>query len=248
MPLTALTTLLGSIIMIGAWALINQRIRNAGGTAPRQSLLLNRFLLQMGIFFLFMFLPHLWLELDPSQFPLYMAWGYVIGHIFMYLAFLSVGRLFISIVPRLVSKEKFFVFVGLIAIAGATVLNANTMVWGIQPAFDSENGVTLFNAHPAIGAIIGIFALMCVMPMAILMIRNGITNPSNRTRSFLLGVGLVLLMLGGPLHDVARSAMIYAIADVVTIIAQVLIASGVAYKLQERIGIARSTSYPSPAR
>ena len=180
-----------------------------------------------------------------------MALGYVIGHVFMYLAFLNIGRLFFSIVPRLNDKESFLYFIGLLATIGITLLNAKTMIWGNRPAFDEELGVTLFNVHPAIGAAIGIFAALTVLPTAILMIVNGATNHAARTRSYLLGGGLLILITAGPVHDLATTASLYMIADIASMVGLLMIAGGVAYRIEERIALAHpqphSQSHPVSA-
>jgi hypothetical protein len=245
MQLTALTTLIGCIIMFGAWLLVGHRMKHANMAASRQVTLLRSFFAHMGIFTLLMFLPHLWLDVEPERFPAFMAWGYVVGHVFMYYAFLCVGRLFISIIPRFTSKDKPFLIIGLLATTAATIFNAITMIWGKQPQYSEERGVTLLNAHPVVGATIGLFALICIMPMAVLMIRNGIRNPESRVRSFLLGGGLLLMVLGGPMHDVAQTASMYVLADFVTSLSFIVIASGVAYKIEERISVARPAMAPA---
>jgi hypothetical protein len=242
MPLTAFITFFGSIVLFGSWMLIRQRIHNSQSAPTRQVVLLNQFLLLLATFEFIMFLPHLLLSTVPSQFPFYMALGYTFGHIFMYAAFLYVGRLFISVVPRLNGKDTIFMVFGSIAVVIATVINAKTMIWGTRPEFDYAHNVTLFNAHPAIGAIIGLFALVCVVPTAVLMIKNGINNSTNRLRSFMIGGGLFFLMLGGPLHDNAHTAQLYIIADVITIVAQLVVAAGIAYRIEERVGVARPIS------
>jgi hypothetical protein len=240
MPLTAFVTFFGSIVNFMSWLLIRKRIHNNPVPPTRQVILLNKFLLFLSMFMFLMFLPHLLISQAPSQFPLYMALGYIIGHIFLYIGFLYVGRLFISISPRFNGKEKLFLVLGSIGIIFATIINAITMIWGKQPEFDYTHNVTLFNAHPAVGAIIGLFALICVIPTAVLMFKSGISNQTNRLRSFLLGGGLVFLMVGGPLHDNAHTAMVYIIADVITIVAQLAVAAGIAYRIEEKLSVVHS--------
>ncbi len=235
MPLTAITTLVGSIAMLGSWFYIGLRIKHLGGAVPSQVVYLHTFFLYMGIFFLFMFAPHLALKSDPSQFPFLMAWGYVIGHVFLYLAFLSVARVMFSLAPRLARHAKVMLAIGYIVAIILTILNFVTMVNGHRPQFDNDKSVTLFNAAPIVGAGIAIYAAVAIFPTAILIIINGIRNPSARTRSFLLGAGLFLLMAAGPLHDTARTWQLYTVADVVSMLSLMVLATGVAYRLTERI-------------
>lgn len=231
--------------MVVAWVLIDNRIRSSEYSIPRQVSLLHQFVLYMGIFFMLMFLPHLSLNFAPTMFPVLMAWGYTIGHIFMYIGFLCIGRLFFSIMPRIAKAEKTFFTIGLIATGIATIINAVTMVWGTRPGFDYEQNVTLLNAHPIVGATIGLFALVCVVPMSILLIRNSFISTNGRVRSLLLGIGLLLMMIGGPMHDVARTSMMYIIADVITTLALVITAIGIAYKMHDRITVSRTAPLAS---
>jgi len=235
MPLTAITTLVGSIAMLGSWFYIGLRIKHLGGAVPSQVVYLHTFFLYMGIFFLFMFAPHLALKSNPSLFPLLMAWGYVIGHIFAYLAFLSVVRVMFSLAPRLARHGKVMLVIGGILAVILTILNFVTMVNGHRPQFDTDKSVTLFNAAPIVGAGIAIFAAVAIFPTAILIIINGVRNPSARTRSFLLGAGLFLLMAAGPLHDNAKTWQLYTTADILSMISLLVLATGVAYRLAERI-------------
>lgn len=239
MPLTAITTVVGSLTMFGSWLFISQRVHANPASATYQTQLLRNFFFYMGVFMFLMFLPHTLLADYPGKFPLAMALGYVIGHIFFYVATLYIARLFFSIVPRLHKWADAAVGVGAAIAAGLTAFNAVTMIWGVRPKFDVEHGVTLFNAHPVVGVGIALFAAVTIFPTAILMFINGFTNHGARVRSFLLGGGLFLMMAGGPIHDNARTAGLYAFADIVTIASVVIVAAGVAYRMEQRISLSQ---------
>lgn len=232
--------------MLFSWVFIGRRIMHDENGGTQQAKLLHNFFLYMAVFFVFMFLPHALLGYRPELFPLAMALGYVIGHVFMYLGFINILRLFFSIVPRLNDKDGLAVVLGLVAAIGITVFTAITMIWGMQPEFDDRNGITLFNTHASIGTAIALFSAVTVVPTAILMIMNGIANRTTRVRSFLLGGGLLLLMAGGPLYDLAKNVELYLLADIVTVLGLILIASGVAYRIEERISLAKTA--PAPVR
>lgn len=223
------------IVSLGSWAIIRQRSHASPSGATFQIKMLQRFFLFMGIFCIIMFLPTLTLWFDPSLFPVTMAWGYVIGHTFIYIAFIYILRLMFSIVPRLAGKQSLAVGAAIVVTIAITILNAITMVWGTQPSYDYDNRVILFNAHPAVGASIGLYAAVSVFPTAILMIRNGIRNPQLRVRSFLLGIGLFIVMGAGPMHDTATSWEFYLAADVLSVIGFLVLAGGVLYRFEEKI-------------
>lgn len=243
MPLTAFTMLLASISLLGSWFIIGQRIKSNPEGRNYQAFLMSRYFLFMGIFCLLMFAPHILLNSRPAAFPLVMAWGYTVGHIFCYIGFFYILRLTFSMVPRLSNKDNLAIALGVIVTTGLTVLNAITMIWGTQPAFDASKSVTLFNANPALGAGIAISGALTVVPAAILMLYNGFTNPTARLRSFLLGGGFIVGMIAGPLHDNATTANVYMFADLITIVGVVITTSGVLYRIDEKISVRR----PVPA-
>ena len=235
MPLTSLMTLLGGLSMLGSWFFIGYRMKHSSHPVSQQVRLLRGYFLYMSIFCFIMFMPHLLLGTDPDRFSSAMAWGYVVGHIFCYIAFTIMLRLTFSMVPRLANKEAYAIAFGTIFIVAVTLINAKTMIYGTQPTYDLQNHVTLFNAAPVVGASIALFASVCVVPAAILFIINGIHNPSARLRSLLLGGGMFVTMVAGPMHDVARSWQLYMAADIISILGILLVTAGVVYRLEERI-------------
>ena len=226
--------LLGAVVSLGSWFIIGQRSRQSAAKVSTQVMLLQRFFLFMGIFTVLMFIPQIILYTRPSLFPVSMAWGYVVGHVFLYIAFAYTLRLTFSMIPRLADKQVFAIVAAAVAATVITLVNAVTMIWGRLPAYDYINHVTLFNAHPFVGAGIALFAAVSVIPAAILIIMNGVRNPKLRIRSFLLGFGFILIMTAGPLHDTATTWQLYMVADIVSAIGMFVLAGGVLYRFEER--------------
>ena len=247
-PLTALTTLIGTSVMFGAWAFVGYRLRQSHSVATRPIQLLHKFFFYMAVFFLVMWVPHLWITFDPANFSLPMAIGYTVGHIFLYLAFIAIAQMTCVIVPKLAPREHLVAIVGYVLGVFITLVNAITMIWGTQPTFDYVNSVTLFNAHPIIGASIGILAAITVLPAAILFLINAFkSHGARRVRSLLLGSGLFLLMTAGPLHDTARTGQVYLVADIFSMISIILVGIGVVYRLEQSLSLARPTLVESTA-
>lgn len=241
MSITALMTLFGALVMLLCWALVGVRIRQSASAAGQQIRLLRGFFLFMGLFCVAIFLPQLTLNSNPDFFSEAMAWGYVIGHVFCYIAFTYVLRLTFSMIPRLANKQSLAITIGILANIIITAVTIFTMVYSTQPTYDAERSVTLFNVAPIVGALIGLFALVCVLPAAVLFIINGVRNQRARTRSFLLGGGLVFIMISGPMHDIATSWELYVTADILSIIGFIILTSGIVYRFDERIAPARNT-------
>jgi hypothetical protein len=209
--------------------------------------LFHGFFLQMGLFFLFMFAPNLVLIFNPSLFPEYMAYGYVIGHIFLYTALIYIQLLTVSFLPNSTRLNKVTIFIGWIILLAITTVNVLTMILGQQPEYDFAKKVILYNAAPVVGISIAVYAAVSILPAVIVLIRNGIKNPAARMRSFLLGFGLLVLMTGGPIHDNARTWQLYAFADIVSTFSLIILCTGVMYRFEERLEKTPPT-YAVPAR
>ena len=239
MPISTLAMAMAAIVMFTSWYVVGRRIARSRLAAGRQVSFLHQFFLHMGIFCAFLVAPMLLLSFAPERFPVAMAWGYVVGHIFCYIAFTYVLRLQFSMLPRLARFDGLALAIGIAVNAALTVYSYGTMISGVQPAYNAAQGLVEYNATPLLGAGIAVFATVCVLPTAILMIVNGIRNPGSRLRSFLLGGGLFILMIAGPLHDVAPSAAFYTLAEIITIIGLLLLVSGVLYRYEEHAATAR---------
>jgi hypothetical protein len=239
-PLTGLTTVLGVVVMLGAWVFVKYRIEHVHAVVLRPVRLLHSFFLYMLIFFSIMSLPYYWLATAPEQFPVAMAWGYVVGHIFLYLAFMQVARMTCAIVPKLNNKETAVIWIWSIIAVVITIVNAKTMIWGIQPMFDYQNNITLFRAHVAVGATIGIMAAISIFPAAIMFIINAFKSQGpRRVRSLLLGAGFFMMMTAGPMHDIAHTGAVYAFADIVTMLSMIIVGIGVGYRLEQSLSLSK---------
>lgn len=249
LQLTGLTTLIGVVIMLGAWQFVHHRIKHDQSAAMRPVVLMSQFFFYMAIFFALMYLPHLVLFVLPIAFPMYMALGYVLGHIFLYIALLKIVKMTCTMIPRLAPKEGLITILWSLAIVVVTIVNAVTMVFGARPFYDYERHITQLNAAPFVGISIALFATLALLPAAILFIRNAIKSTgARRVRSALLGAGFLLQMSAGPLHDVARDWQTYMVADIFTIISIVVVGAGVAYRLNQGLAaepVASSTSSPA---
>jgi hypothetical protein len=234
-PLTALSTFTGIIVFSLALVFTGNRIRQNSAPVTRPVHLLRKFFAHMIAFFTIMTLPHLWLYVDPLHFPIAMAWGYTVGHIFLYTAFAYTARMFCVIMPRLASKEKLVgIGLGVVFNVIVTALTAATMIFGTLPVYDYERHITQFNASPFVGAAIGIFALLSLTPLAVLfLVRAFKTTPGQRLRPLLLGLGFVGMSVAGPLHDTAQNWQTFLLADIFTILSILLMGAGIVYRLEQ---------------
>ncbi len=224
---------------------IGQRIQQSRIAVSRPVRLLNKFFFQMSLFFFLMTLPYVWLYTEPSLFSPLMAWGYTVGHIFLYIACLHIIRMTVTIIPQLASKDRLVIVAGLVANIILTILTAATMIYGTQPIYDYERHITQFNAVPVVGISIGIFAGLAMIPPALLFLHRAIRSKgSGRIRPLLLGIGFLLMAIAGPLHDNAQNWQTFVIADIFTIAAIALLGLGIVYRLEQNLATTKSTRSP----
>lgn len=238
-PLTGISHLLDGLVFIWIALKLNKAMREDGAKDLSQKYFMG-FFASTGIFQVLMGLPHFLLYKSSELFPQAMAWAYIDGHIFLYLAL----ALTISVPLQLYfpSQQKlktlifsFFLIFGTV-ITFLNILNPNT------PVFDANSGITFLNASPLIGKLIPIIAILSWVPAGVIFIYKGIKARHDRlvfVRSMLLGVGLLMLVVFGPLHDIATTASQYLVADIFTMVGFLTMASGVFYQqkpVEEELG------------
>ena len=153
--------------------------------------------------------------------------GYAIGHIFLYLSLAVFVRLLLSwAAPRLKNiGSAFFLLLG----GATTVLN---FLLPSLPEFSHSTGVTLLNVAPLVGKLVALNVALAWVPAGIYFIVKGVRSQEKnvRRRAILLGIGLLIATIGGPLHDISQQAIMFLIADIVVLAGIVILASGVMYK------------------
>lgn len=193
---------------------------------------MRNFFLFMAIFGGFMTIPYFWLHMGPAAFSAPMAWGYVVGHIFLYLACLNAALMVCTLVPQLNNAGRIVTVIWVLFIIAITAVNAKTMIWGVQPIFDPNLSLTEFRASPIVGAGIGAQAMVGLFPAFVLFAINGIKGSgSRRVKSILLAAGFLVIIAGGPMHDLARTAAFYATADLLTVLGVLLLGIGIGYQV-----------------
>lgn len=192
------------------------------------------FFIWNGIFQLLLSLPHLTLLKANTVhlFPSFMAWAYMDAHIFLYLALAYLASIPFQLYFPKLSKPAFaFVVLGGIVVTILNILFPNT------PVFDARTGITLLNASPVVGRAIPVLALIGFAPVALLFLIKGLPSPQRfvKIRSLLLGLGLITIIIGGPLHDYADTVFKAIVADVSSLSGYLIIASGVLYRREEEL-------------
>lgn len=235
--------LISMVAALGCWLFVTARMRRHPSGGTHQTKLLASSFFYSFIYSLLTFLPHLLLFKRPEDFPLAMAVGFIVGHVFLYIGFLYFLRVTFSMIPRLNNKEHIAIIVGTLVITSLSVFTAITMLTGERPEFIAETGRTAFNAHPLVSSGSALIAMVGVVPAAILMIVNGTVNARTRLRSFLIGGGLIILMIAGPLHETELSTAMYVFVNSLSVIGLVSLVSGVAYRMEDKMTLAKQENH-----
>ena len=232
-PLTEIMSCLSCIVMAVAWLYIGRQIDKTPGTVQRPVHFMHQFFLYMAIFAACISLPYLALGMGSAAFSSAMAWGYVVGHVFCYIAFMYIMRMVFALVPRLNAYDRVVIIGWVVATIVVTAINAKTMIWGVQPVYVYHLDLVELRAAPIVGASIAIMAFVSFVPAIILFGVNTVKSQgARRLKSGLLLGGMLLLMVAGPMHDVARVGVVYAAADVLSMVSMLIIGTGVVYRLQ----------------
>jgi len=245
-PLTAVTTLAGALIMGYAWVYLGRKVHDPQKVVGQSIRYMHKFFLHMMIFFAIMSIPYLWTN-NPARFSVSAAWAYVVGHVFMYLSLMYVSRVTFSLMPRLSAYGKPLTAAWLVAITLQTAFNAKTMIWGVQPTYNYKLHLTEFHTYTGVGIALGLMAAIAFVPTIILFAMHAIrARGVERVKPILLSIGFFLITTAGPLHDNARSAQQYAAADIFTTLGMVVVLSGIAFHMYS--GLAAEVRPPRAKR
>lgn len=190
------------------------------------------FSLNFGLFFLIFSIPLVMFSDNSSLLGI----SYLIGHIFSYISFAYLIR-----VGLLLAKPSFnsvYVFIGyLIAGTAVTILN----IYNFNYPY-IQNGVAQWGQVPSVAIAIALMSVFAFLPVAVLFIKEAVSNPKNRRRYSLIGIALLITIVCGPIHDATSSVLLLTIADLLNILACVLMFAGViaepkTSKVQSRVTV-----------
>lgn len=181
----------------------------------------------VGIFQLIMGISHVILYINAAMFSEVMNWGYIIGHVFLYLslAFSLMVPLELSFPGK---KIKYYAW-SAISLFGLVITYLN-IIKPNHPVYESSTGITFFNADPAVGGLIPIIVLLSWGVAVVMFIINAVKSRHNRiamTRSIIITIGFIIVTVGGPIHDVAQTSVQFLVADILTLLGFLTLASGI---------------------
>lgn len=165
---------------------------------------------------------------SQKMYSLIVDWGYIIVNFFLFIGFSFLVRVPISLFkPKL--KNYGTVFFLIVAIIG---LILNIMRHGTVELLAS--GIDFRHVDPLVAKWYVVTGGSVVVPSALYFLYRGIRGGMNRLariRVLLIGAGLVILMIGGPMHGSAKTHFGFLIADIFTFLGIATMAAGIFFNL-----------------
>jgi hypothetical protein len=151
--------------------------------------------------------------------------GFLIGfaHIFT-----ALGNSFYVRIPfRVWFPEKISTGFWLSLITGLIVV----VIGFAQPIFPTvEAGISNYNIGPLFRAATSIYALVFIFGFGVVFFLYQSFKAKTRfvrIRSMIFGIGFLIGIIGGPLHDFATTTAVYLLADILLILSQAIILLGI---------------------
>jgi len=199
------------------------------------------------LFNFFMAVPFLSLTFQPSSFPTFMAWGYVIANIFLLISLMHISLMTIKLLPRFADKDKLIrgIWIGIVTIM--TILNAIVIGVQHQPTYDTASRVAHYAIPTWMGATLGMISFLAYLPAIGVLVYSLIhQSREQRVRSSLLVIGFVIIMFVGPLHAVASNWRVFLFADILNMVSLAFLTSGVLFRIKPQVASVPPKSTPQP--
>ncbi|MDY6770751.1 MAG: hypothetical protein SV186_02200 [Candidatus Nanohaloarchaea archaeon] len=147
---------------------------------------------------------------------------YIFGHVFLYLSIAYYSR-----IPTYIWKPEWElkVFAVNLVLGGAITL-VNILKWNMP---EITGDIVVYHVPQIVGGMIGLLVAVNwiiggTIFFGILAARR---KGTERLKLSLIAVGMLLLSLAGPLHDLTRSVTMLAVADIVTTLGVVTLMAGI---------------------
>jgi len=152
-------------------------------------------------------------------------WAWAYAHIFMFIAISYFLRFPVRLrMPHL--EEPIWRATILYSIVGTIILFLN--IPKIKP-FLLYNGIYNWEVPPQAGAVIGIFTTACLLFSFLVFIAEGrrVKETTLKARSWLLATGILIFLIGGPMHNFVKTPFMNALADFLLILGALIMIAGV---------------------
>lgn len=231
LPLTGIVHLANAIMIYVCYLKLNSLyIKMSEKDEALKNLL--RFILYMDIFQFLMAVGHIPILTGNKELFYYaFNFGYIVGHAFLYLS-----EAFVILVPMYIyfsssDYKKIGISYSRLIIAFGFFITVMNLIYPANPVFDEKSGVTIFNIPPIIAGLIPIITIISVGFSGILFLaKSSRLQGKSRIKGFILGLGMILIVVGGPLHELAGNIFQYFLADFLIVVAFFVIFLGIYYE------------------
>ena len=231
--ITGISQTFDFILLSVTWLLTRYHIRKKNASVTPTTEHIYRYFGYFALFNFCMAAPNLALIFRPSSFSFFMAWGYVIGNIFLLISLSHISRMTIRLLPRFARSNSLVgrLWAGLIVIM--TILNAIVIGLQNQPTYDQASRVTHYAIPAWMGAMLGMISFLAYLP-AICVLAYSLLRQrrDQRIRTILLVLGFITIMFVGPLHAVASNWRVFLVADLLNVLSLIFLTAGVLYRVQ----------------
>jgi uncharacterized membrane protein YhhN len=149
------------------------------------------------------------------------VWGYIFAQFFFTLAVSWLAGL----VMRSFNKPALYGQIPLIILAVVELIVQVTHFPTYDLAALDTYNIQKVTPSSIAAALIALKALSTILPLTVIMIRQAIKTPASRSRSILIAAGLLLVFIGGPMHDLVGPKL-FVVADIVVILGSVVLLGG----------------------
>ncbi len=166
-----------------------------------------------------------------SEDPLISNWLWAIAHIFMFIGISYFIRFPLRI--RFPNLEKtIFKLAAFLSIIGMLILFYS--IPKLEP-YLLENGIYNWKVPPLAGATIGIFTTVSLLLSFGIFVAEGrkVQDKSLKTRAWLVALGILVFLIGGPMHNFITTPFMNFLADFLLIIGSLLMLTGILHGFKE---------------
>lgn len=231
LPLTGIVHIVNSAMIYVCYLKLNKTYKNMQTKDEALKNLL-WFILYVDIFQFLVGIGHLPILFGMTDIFYYtFNFGYIVGHVFLYMA-----EAYIVLVPMYLyfSKddyEKYGLNYSRLLLAFGAVITIINIMMPTNPVFDEKTGVTLFNVPPLVANLIPVITIISVGFSGILFLaKSAKLQGSSKIKAIILGIGMIVIVIGGPMHETAKNIFEYFLADFLVVVAFFIVMLGIYYE------------------
>jgi hypothetical protein len=177
------------------------------------------------IFTFTMIWPHIFWK-NPESFQFWMHESQLIGFVFLIIFYIFFTNVAYSFRWQKAKKP----ILALVIILGIAFLYLN-YAFPNQPQIDQNTGLTSFNDDGKIAPIVFPIAVLSLLSFFVVFLLGALKAQTHlaRRRGIALALGALFIFIGGPLHSIATTPLVFLIGDVFLVIASLSIGYGVLF-------------------